>query len=397
MIDFHTLRSDIKHQLLAQAQRLDVSDDSMSWAWLARAFASDGTTNNPPLQQVLNQARRWLMQADSWQQERNLSSIGLFLSLLIKDDPDVGQTYQQHIDTQIQQLYHQRSGRYAKLNNPDFAFGIAHLGKSYLAEDLQKLLRERFARMAQAENLRLAALFAAAAHILGAAVRPLAFDVSSLSAHEIIPLIWLAEQYPNLIDGDSRRLGIWEAYERVKDGIILDDRSDHIGALHQTSPTDLAMLYEAVVSKTTQHDFNALFNNFPWHPAIRRAAGSLFIKGEYVSAVFEAAKQFIDAVKQAASNPTDASGKPLDGGPLITYCFQSKPPRLKFTSLRDQTEQNEHRGLALIAEGIVAALRNPKGHLPGSTIALTPEEALEQLAIISYILRRIDTARPESL
>lgn len=394
MIDFHTLRSEIKQQLLAQAQRLDVSADPMSWAWLARAFASDGVANNPSLGQALDQARRWLADEAIWQQDGNLGSIGLFCPLLHQAGDTLEEWRIAALESRVTRLCEQVPGRYAKLSNPDFAFGLAYLGRAYLSSTLQRRLGEHYRRYAQAENIRLAALFAAAADVLGATARPLVFDVATLSAHEVIPLVWLAERHASLIDGDARRNGVWEAYERLKDGIALDEQEIGSGALHIAIPTDLAMLYEAVVSKTNQTDFVALFNNMPWHPAIRVAAGSLFLKGEYVSAVFEAAKVFIDAVKDRAGHPVDKSSNPLDGGPLMNYVFVAKPPRLKFTLLTTQMEQNEHRGLALIAEGIVSALRNPKGHLPGATISLSAEEALEQLATISYLMRRLDTAIP---
>lgn len=126
------------------------------------------------------------------------------------------------------------------------------------------------------------------------------------------------------------------------------------------------------------------------------SADSLFIKGEYVNAVFEAAKSFIEAVKHQAGNPVDKNGKPLDGVVLIDNIFHrtsSKTPTLKFNALASLADQNEHDGLYYVARGIAQAFRNPKGHLPKAAIALTPYEALEQLATISYLMRRLDAAQ----
>jgi uncharacterized protein (TIGR02391 family) len=78
----------------------------------------------------------------------------------------------------------------------------------------------------------------------------------------------------------------------------------------------------------------------------------------------------------------------------MSFVFAPKSPILRFNSLSNQTERNEQNGLKLIAEGTVGALRNPKGHLPSSAISLTAEEALEQLAMISYLMRRLDNAKP---
>jgi len=393
MLDYYTLRNEIKRLLLTQVQRLNVADDPLSWAWLARAFAHEGEANNPALGQTLDQAKRWLADDTTWETDGNLGSIGLFAPLLREAGGGLPAHQTGGLGGRVAQLCDQALGRYAKLTNPDFAFGLAQLGLLHLSVELQQRLGEQFRRSAQLENIRLAVLFAAAAETVGAPVQPLVFDIATLKAHEIIPLVWLAERSPTLIDGAARRSGVWEAFERLKEGIALDERDAGAGMLHTASPVDLAMLYEAVLAKTQQTDFVALFNNMPWHPVVRGAAASLFLKGEYVSAVFEAAKVCIDEVKQKAGHP-QGGGKPLDGVNLITHSFGGKAPRLKFTSLSTQSDENEHRGLALIAEGVVSALRNPKGHLPGSAIPLEAEEALEQLAMISYLMRRLDNLVP---
>jgi hypothetical protein len=49
--------------------------------------------------------------------------------------------------------------------------------------------------------------------------------------------------------------------------------------------------------------------------------------------------------------------------------------------------------LGLIAEGIVAAMRNPKAHTTKDNIPLDAYEALEQLIVISYLFKRVDKAQ----
>lgn len=383
MIDFHTLRSQIKQQLLVLSQQMDVADDPLAWAWVVRGFASDGAANNPPLTQALDRARRWLADDNIWHNDTHLGAIGLLYPMVGRSLDTADTVSQRGLATFRERVPHLRdrlSSKFARLNDPDFAFGLAQMSQDYLSNDMLVWLRDHCVHCAQSENIRRAVLFAAAADILGGVPRPLVFNVAELTIHEVIPAIWLTERSPQIIDSDDRRRGVWVAYERLKDGIVFDE----LGQI------DLVMLYEAVVKKIQVPDFVALFNNLPMHSAVRSAAGSLFLKGEYVSAVFEAAKKFIDEVKQQAGNPQASNGKPLDGGPLMTWVFGSTTPRLKFTSMITQAEKNEHRGMTLIAEGIVSALRNPKGHLPSSEITLPPEEALEQLAIISYLMRRLD-------
>ncbi len=384
MIDYHTLRGEIKQRLLVLGQRLNVAGDPLAWAWVVCGFASDGMANNPPLTQALDQARHWLADDVIWNNDAQLGAIGLLYALLGRPSDTLWQERLSALGERVARLRAQVPRKFARLNDPDFTFGLVQMSQGTFPPDLSDWLRDHCIHHALSENIRRAVLFAAAADSLGGSPRPLAFNVADLAVYEIIPVLWLTERSPHLVDGEDRWRGVWEAYRRIKDGIVLDD----------LTPIDLAMLYEAVSHKTTETDFVALFNNMPWHPSVRTAAGSLFLKGEYVAAVFEAAKTFIDEVKHRAGNPHDSSGKPLDGGPLMTYVFGGRPPRLKFTNLSSQTEQNEHRGLTLIAEGIVAALRNPKGHLPSTAITLSAAEALEQLATISYMMRRLDTTVP---
>jgi hypothetical protein len=72
----------------------------------------------------------------------------------------------------------------------------------------------------------------------------------------------------------------------------------------------------------------------------------------------------------------------------------ARTPRLKFTDLNNLAEENEHDGLYSIARGIQLAFRNPAGHLPRTAIPLGPGEALERLATISYLMKRLDSAHP---
>lgn len=396
MIDFYTLSSEIKQHLLVLGQRLDVTTDPLAWAWVMYGFASDGAANNPPLTQALVQAGRWLTDDLIWHNDSNLGAIGLIYTLMGRPTNTIWHERLSGLGERVARLRDQVPGKFARLNDPDFTFGLAQLSYGNLVPELSNWLCAYCIRCAQSENLRRAVLFAAAATTLDGILHPLAFNVTDLAVHEVIPMLWLAECSVELIGGNDQRRGLWEAYTRLRDGIVLSETDSIEGALYIVNPIDLAMLYRAVTYKVTEADFVALFNNMPWHPAIRAAAGALFLKGEYVSAVFEAAKGFVDAVKRCAGNPSDRNGNPLDGVPLIAHVFAVKSPCLKFTQLSTQTEQNEHRGLALIAEGIVAALRNPKGHLPGIAITLTPEEALEQLATISYLMRRLEQAIPST-
>ena len=84
--------------------------------------------------------------------------------------------------------------------------------------------------------------------------------------------------------------------------------------------------------------------------------------------------------------------------PLVQETLGGKSPRVKFNEIRSRSEENEQTGLRLIAEGICAAFRNPKGHEPmdAPIMQIDAIGALDQLVIISYILKRVEQAEASS-
>jgi uncharacterized protein (TIGR02391 family) len=287
-----------------------------------------------------------------------------------------------------------RLGKFSRLNDPDAVFGIAQIAPHVMSGDALQWLSGHCIRNARPGNWRRRLLFSAAAYELGAQVASFRIDASELQLHDVIISVWFAQTYPALLKDPQNREELWGALEKVYEAISLQMIDAERAAAYTASPIDVAMLYEALTLVTRESDPKILFKNSAWHADVRGASESLFMKGEYVMAVFEAGVVFVDAVKRKAGYPRASDGKVLDGVGLMQHVFGSKQPLLKFTQMRTQSEQNEHRGLALIAEGIVSAIRNPKGHMPKHSIPLAPYEALEQLGIVSYLMRRLDSSMP---
>ncbi len=393
MLDFYALKSEVKVSLFQRWQQIDLGADPLVWAWIAHAFGAEGVENNPLLSQAPEQASRWLQGPNAWNGDAYLGGIGLLCPLLRQAHVTQWSQITLRLVERVKALHDMGFGKFSRLNDPDIVLGIVFGVGDQLPDGIRKWLRNHCERNAQPGNWRRGLLFAAAASELQGSVPRFAINGDDLQLHEIFPAVWFAERYPHLLDNAERRRGIWEAFEHVRDAINLEMTASGESAFYPASPIDVAMLYEALLSQTRDVDPVTLFNNIPWHPQVRRVSESLFVKGEYVMAVFQAGVLFIDAVKHRAVHPVDKSGRPLDGGPLMSHVFGSKTPALKFNALKDQTDRNEQQGLALMAEGVVSAIRNPKGHLPHTAIVLGPYEALEQLAVISYLMRRLDAAQ----
>lgn len=392
MLDCHLLKTEVKKNLLRGWQQIEIKADPLSWAWTVCALASEGPNNNPLLVPALEQGKRWLRSGEAWEGDVPLPCIGLLCYALREVGDSICSEVTSLVVERLIQLQDRGVSKFSRLNDPDFVLGVVLGADGRLPEPFQTWSRQHCERNAEPGNWRRCLMFAAGAYELGGKISPLSINGGDLQIHELFPALWFAEKYPQLVDGDARRRGIWEALERVKDVIGWDDDANE--GLYCASKIDMAMLYVALAHQTENIDPQVLFSNFPWHPMIRQAAEGLFLKGEYVMAVFQAGITFVDAVKRRSNHPIDRGGKPLDGVPLIEHVLISKDPLLKFTELNSMAEQNEHRGLALTAEGIVLAFRNPKGHVPQQSIPLGPSEALEQLAIISYLMRRLDVAIP---
>ena len=392
MLNFYAYREETKRNLLRRWERLDLSEYPLDWAWIAYALSLDGTAQNPFLDQAVDQALRWVSSETAWEYERNLGALGLLCFVLRRANIQECDNLSDRIAAQLRELIDRGVDKFSHLNDPDIVLGVALGVTTTLSDDLKEWLQRHCLQSAQTGNLRRRLLFLAAAIELGASPSPVSLPTDSLRIDAISPALWFAERYRNYLDKDEHCQALWDELAVTKEAIILEPLEQSNGGF-VISNIDIAMLYEALTSQTRAVDPLILFQNFPLHPEVRRLAESLFAKGEYVGAVFEAAKAFVDAAKQKAGYPTDAKGQPLDGAPLMQHVFSPKHPILKFNALASQSDKDEHRGLGLIAEGIVAAVRNPKAHTTKDNIPLDAYEALEQLIVISYLFKRVDKAQ----
>ena len=120
-----------------------------------------------------------------------------------------------------------------------------------------------------------------------------------------------------------------------------------------------------------------------FHPRIVEAAEKLWNDSHRREAIGRAAVAVFDAVREQ-------SGLQLDGHDLMARAFRPEDPRIVVADLRTENGRNLQRGTQFIAMGAVAAIRNPVSH----TLTDHDEgQAREQLAVLSFIARRLDDAR----
>lgn len=123
------------------------------------------------------------------------------------------------------------------------------------------------------------------------------------------------------------------------------------------------------------------------HPDVLRYCRAELVQRNYFHAVLEAAKSVSAKIR-------DMTGLTSDGAQLVDEAFTLKNnmPPLAFNSLQTASERSAHSGYAHFARGVVGAFRNPTAHEPKVEFTLTEDDALDMLATISMLHRRLDQA-----
>ena len=108
------------------------------------------------------------------------------------------------------------------------------------------------------------------------------------------------------------------------------------------------------------------------------------MQDNYFHAVFEASKGLLKRIQEQ-------SDIDLDGERLIQKVFLGDAPILAFNTLMTETERNEQRGIALLMQGCVAAIRNPLAHEP-KILWDGENDAADYLTLISLLHSKLDDA-----
>jgi|GEM_PF-1421719 len=119
------------------------------------------------------------------------------------------------------------------------------------------------------------------------------------------------------------------------------------------------------------------------HEGVRSAAAPLFHDGHHTPAVFQ-------AFKAVEIRLRDLSGLDLSGRDLAAKALGGEPPRIAVSRHGGRTGADEQEGLRFMFMGAFQGLRNPGGH---ELDTLDGQEAMEQLAVASLLMRWLDTGR----
>lgn len=117
------------------------------------------------------------------------------------------------------------------------------------------------------------------------------------------------------------------------------------------------------------------------HPAVQKAASQLYLDRHYADAITAATKALEIAVRERSGLPAWPN--------LMGTAFSDQGP-LDVRRHGGVTGDDEQTGFRLLFMGAATALRNPRAH---EFINDDPVSALEQLALVSLLFRRLDTSQ----
>lgn len=100
----------------------------------------------------------------------------------------------------------------------------------------------------------------------------------------------------------------------------------------------------------------------------------------------------LEAVKGVASRLRSMSGLVSDGADLIDEVFNTSNPYILINKFITSTERSEHTGFMNLVKGVFGMFRNVTAHAAKIEWPIQEEEALDLLALVSLIHKKLDKA-----
>lgn len=393
-VNFHRYRELVRQAIFQRKASLGAEWDPLIAAWMAYALMQDGLDQNPHLLELIQDIERWAQNEEVWNMGRNLGP----LCLLGYVQQLQGLLAHENASRVLEQIRVTDSeSKFSPFRAPEQIFLVALLISSLdnAADDAKKLLINIIGNQLNGPLKRLV-MFLAAGNELGMEGQLYIPPDTSTDAGDVIGLIWWHERYGK----PEERNKWWRAFDNISDTISITEEAatNETSEIRILSSWEIAMLYEALVKETTKPDSSMLFNLYPLHPRIKSIAEPLFNKEGYFDAVFEATKALNNFIREKTGSHD--SETTLVRNVIGDPSKEIRNPKIKFnpldlTSPDYKSQQNEQRGFSYLAHGVFFAFRHPKGHEPKDTRwgNITPYEALDQLVVISYLMKRIEEAK----
>jgi uncharacterized protein (TIGR02391 family) len=100
----------------------------------------------------------------------------------------------------------------------------------------------------------------------------------------------------------------------------------------------------------------------------------------------------LEATKSIAAKLRTRSGLNSDCADLVDAALGGSAPRLQINAFQTASERSEQRGFVNLVKGVFGTFRNPTAHEARIEWQMPEEDALDLLALASYVHRRLDKA-----
>ena len=175
----------------------------------------------------------------------------------------------------------------------------------------------------------------------------------------------------------------WQWLER--EGFVAQRPTDLPSDLYHTSATKYFITRRGKRIQTSEdlevYRKGDLLPKHQLHPIIAQKVWSIFLQGDYDTAVFQAFKQVEVAVREAGGYTQNDYGVPL-----MREAFDKNDGKLTDMSQHD----SEREAKAHLFAGAIGLYKNPSSH---REVEFVPEEAAEIIIIASHLLRIVDTCK----
>lgn len=134
--------------------------------------------------------------------------------------------------------------------------------------------------------------------------------------------------------------------------------------------------------------FQAALEQRGVHEDVFRCCRAEVLSKNYFHAVVEAVKSITIKIRSL-------SGSDRDGVKLIDFAFGFKaaaPPRVAINAFKTATQRGEQGGFISLLKGLYGTVRNPLAHEAKVDWAMSEQDALDIMTLVSLIHRKLDHA-----
>ena len=187
----------------------------------------------------------------------------------------------------------------------------------------------------------------------------------------------------------GRYLGKQDRFEQLRDAVdpalslagyrVRDDGRIGVLARKATTFDEVAALTGRLLAESQRRDV---------HDQVLVYCREELIRQSTFHAVSEAVKGVCDRLRGMTGLTSDASE-------LIDTCFAASKgrPLVTINDWETKSEASEHTGFANLIRGVMGTFRNPTAHAPRVAWPVSEADALDVFSTLSYIHRRLDSAR----